>query len=123
MLNQEFWGELELIEVKQCPRGGSNAKIVTIDSGKTKVFIPKVLVSELKWNNKERVNLYKMGKTFVLKPHKVGLLKVNTVASGAMMIYSKNLCLELLSRTKSCREYEAWVEEDALLFKPKVGEM
>ena len=122
MLNQNFWGELELIEIKQGRTGSRSEKVVTIDKGKNKLFIPKILTADLNWANGERINLYRMGQTFVLKPHKVGLMKVHSVASGAMTIYSQNLCLELMSRTKSCREYDAWVEEDALFFKPKEGE-
>ena len=62
MLNQEFWGELELIEVKQSPRGGSNAKIVTIDSGKPRFSYQRFWFLNLNGITKRESTSTKWGK-------------------------------------------------------------
>lgn len=109
--------KMELIEVKTKRKGTNKC---TIPASKNSFFIPKGKMEELGWQNGERVNLYVLGTTFALKPDKVGLMRVRTTpSSGTTCIYSSQLCLELLSRTRSCREYECWTEGNILVFRPE----
>lgn len=119
MVDLNLMGELELIEIKQ--RSVNRNRGCSISSTKTHFMISKRIGEELKWRNNERVNLYHIGNTFVLKADKVGLLTVKAT-NGGYRINSAGLCLELLSRTKSCRKYEAWTEQGMLMFKPERSE-
>jgi len=113
----DLMGELELIEIKQKPF--ARRGYCTIASAKNVFNIPKAKADELKWDDRQRVNLYSIGSTFVLKPDKTGLVTVRATGNGSMRVCSTNFCLELMSRTRSCRTYEAWVEKDALFFRPE----
>ena len=120
MLDTNLMGEFELIEVS-VGNHTNKSNICKIDGNKKCFTIPRRISEQLCWADKERVNLYRFGETFLLKPDNVGLLTMHNY-KGVLAITSKNFCIELLSRTRSCREYEAWVEGNALLFKPKKGE-
>lgn len=117
MTTIDLMGELELIEIKQ--RTVQRAGYCHISKERNVFTIPRVKVEQLKWRELERVNLYCIGSTFVLKPDKTGLLTARTSAGGTTRINSTNLCLELMSRTKSCREFDCWVEQNMLFFKPE----
>lgn len=110
----------ELVQFEACAR--STGKI-RINKDKNVMTISSTYMAKLGWGNPERVNLRCCGSTFALEPNKVGLITVrhNTGSNGGI-ITSKNFCLEVLSRTRSCREFEGWVEEGILFFKPVKGE-
>lgn len=118
MLDKNLWGEFELIEVNPttCERG-----FLTISSDKKQMNISTKFIKELDWQDKQRLNLYRFGETFALKTDKVGLITLHRVKNGGT-ITSANFCLEVLSRTHSCRKFEGWVEEGILFFKPAEGE-
>lgn len=119
MLEQNLWGEFELIEVNSCSR---QKGYITISKSKNVLNIASKFMKQLPWADEERVNLYRLGETFALRPHKVGLIRVRRHKNGGSQIPSTNLCLEILSRSKSCMKFEGWVEEDTLFFKPVKGE-
>ena len=119
MLRTNLLDGFELIEVKKATRTTGSIK-VTAD--KKVMNISVKYMKELGWGDKERVNLRCLGSTFALEPNKVGLVTVHLHKNGGGVITSKNFCLEVLSRAKSCRDYEGWVEEGVLFFRPKRGD-
>jgi hypothetical protein len=108
----------DLIKIKSVTRATGS---IRISKDKKSMNISTKYMRELGWKNKERVNLRCCGSTFALEPDKVGLITVH-LQNGGGIITSTNFCLEVLSRTRSCREYEGWVEQGILFFKPKRGE-
>ena len=118
MLNQSLLDKFELIEVKSVDRSTGR---ITINKDKNTFNISTKYIKQLDWKNNERVNLRGYGGTFALVPDKVGLIKVHINNNGGI-ITSVNFCLEVLSRTKSCRVFEGWVEDNVLFFRPKEGE-
>lgn len=119
MLDSNLLDGFELVEIKTTrnPRG-----LVTISADKARLGISNKFTRELGWEDGKRVNLRRKGRMFALVPDKVGLLKIHTFSKGGAFITSKNLCLEIMSQTESCREFEGWVEDDVLFFRPKRGE-
>ena len=119
MLGTNLLDGFELIEVN----GSRNTdSIIRISADKRRFTIPARFMKALGWKDKERVNLRGRGETFALVPDKVGLITVHSVGGSAGQITSTNFNIEVLSRTKSCREYEGWVEDNVLFFRPKRGE-
>lgn len=118
MLSTDLYDGFELIEIN-CSRYTDN--IIRISADKRRFTIPTKYMRELGWKDKERVNLKGKGETFMLEPNKVGLITVHAMGSAGQ-ITSTNFNIEVLSRTKSCREYEGWTEENVLFFRPKRGE-
>lgn len=118
MLSTDLYDGFELIEIN-CSRNTDN--IIRISADKRRFTIPTKYMRELGWKDKERVNLKGKGETFMLEPNKVGLITVHAMGSAGQ-ITSTNFNIEVLSRTKSCREYEGWTEENVLFFRPKRGE-
>lgn len=118
MLGTNLLDGFELIEIN-CTRNTDN--IIRISADKRRFTIPIKYMRELGWKDKQRVNLRCKGTTFALEPDKVGLMTIHS-PNGAGQITSTNFNIEVLSRTKSCREYEGWVEDDCLFFRPKRGD-
>lgn len=119
MLDKNLLDGFELVEIKTT----RNLKgLVTISNDRSRLSISTKFTNELNWENGERVNLRRLGETFALVPDKVGLIKVHIFDKGGAMVTSKNVCLEILARTKSCKNFEGWVEENILFFKPMRGE-
>ena len=117
MLDKNLWGKFELVQFAT----GREKGYITISADKKQMNISSKFVKELDWEDKTRVNLYRFGETFALEKDKVGLITIHKNGnSGA--ITSSNFCLEILSRTKSCRKFEGWVEDGILFFKPAKGE-
>lgn len=119
MLEANLMDGFELIEVKCVSRANG---AIRISNDKKVMNISAKYIKELGWKNKERVNLKGKGGTFALEPCKTGLVTVHVNSSGGGAITSVNFCIEVLSRTRSCREYEGWTEGDVLFFRPKRGE-
>lgn len=118
MLGTNLLDGFELIEVN----GSRNTDgVIRISSDKRRFTIPTKYIKELGWKDKQRVNLRCKGNLFALEPNKVGLMTIHA-RNGAGQITSTNFNIEILSRTKSCREYDGWVEDGWLFFKPKRGE-
>lgn len=118
MLEANLMDGFELIEVKCVSRANG---AIRISNDKKVMNISAKYIKELGWKDKERVNLKGKGETFMLEPNKVGLITVHAMGSAGQ-ITSTNFNIEVLSRTKSCREYEGWTEENVLFFRPKRGE-
>ena len=124
MFDSSLMGELELINVTP---NAQTKRECSISDSKSVFSISAQLGRDLGWNDVERVNLYRAGSTFVLKPDKVGLMKVVKVTKGSesRKICNKNFCIEVLSRCRSARKFDGWAEGDnpkMLFFKPKEGE-
>lgn len=118
MLGTNLLDGFKIIEIN-CTRNTDN--LIRISADKRRFTIPARFMRELGWEGKKRVNLAVMGETFALVPDKVGLITVNHSASTGQ-ITSANFNIEVLSRTRSCREFEGWVEGNILFFRPKRGE-
>lgn len=119
MLGTNLLDGFKIIEIN-CTRNMDS--LIRISADKRRFTIPTRFMKELGWEDKKRVNLAVMGETFALVPDKVGLVTVHRVGGSAGQITSTNFNIEILSRTKSCREYEGWVEDNVLFFRPKRGE-
>lgn len=121
MLDQNLWKNFELVRVET---SRASSGMITISDNKKQMFISSRFMRELGWENGERVNLYKFGKTFAFKPDKVGLVTIHVPKKQKSgIITSINLCLEVLASTRSCRKFDGWVEDDVLFFKPAEGEV
>ena len=120
MSNKTILDSFELVDIKTHSR---QKGFITISKSKRALSISKSFLDELPWVDGERVNLMRKGETFALVPNKVGLVKVHQNSSCCGIITSSDLCLKILSNSKSCRKFEGWVEEDALFFKPWKGEI
>lgn len=117
MLDKNLWGKFELVQISTGREKGD----IRISDNKKAMNISSKYMKQLGWEDKTRVNLYRFGETFALEKDKVGLLTIHKNGnSGA--ITSSNFCLEILSRTKSCKVFEGWVEDGILFFKPMKGE-
>ena len=119
MLGTNLLDGFELIEIKSARNTNS---LIRISADKRRFTIPTRFMKELGWEDKTRVNLAVMGKTFALVPDKVGLITIHCISGSAGQITSTNFNIEILSRTKSCKEYEGWVEDNVLFFRPKRGD-
>ena len=93
-------------------------RITLHDRGLT---VSSALNRKLGYQAGDRLDLYKMGSTFALKKDNVGLLKVTTSKGyGGAKITSKGLVLEIRATVGQC-EFETWIEDGVLLFKPKAA--
>lgn len=118
MLDRNLLEKFELVEIKTSSRAKG---FVTINKDKRILSISSKYTEQLPWINGERLNLKRLGETFILVPEKTGLLTLHQ-NKASTQIASANMCLEIMSKTHGCRKFEAWVEEDVLFFKPWKGE-
>lgn len=120
MYNQKFdelEGELELVEL--LPTRYRSKADVTITKAKTQLDIHSQAGKLLSWPDGVRLNLYMIGTTtFVLKPHKVGIITARKLESGGYRISKKDLCMTIMARSNHAREFEAWVEGEVIMFRP-----
>lgn len=119
MLGANLLDGFELVKVSSSTR---TTGAIKISKDKKQMNISAKFINELGWQDKQRVNLRCKGTLFALEPSKVGLVTIHIPKSSGGLITSQNFCWEVLSRSKSCREFEGWVEGDTLFFKPKKGE-
>ena len=125
MLNTDLFGTLEKIEFTVGTRRERNLNAVTITANKGVLTISAQLIRKLGWKEGTRLDLYNVGTLFVLKPAKAGLATLRFTKASTWeqaKIYSKNMCLEILSRCRSNRFFEGEVQDGMLLFRPKEGE-
>lgn len=118
MLDRDLLKKFEKVEVVT---SNKNRGFVTITKDKRTLLISNKFIEKLPWIDGERLDLYRFGETFYLTPAKAGLLTFHA-KKKVNQITSVNLCLEIMSKTHSCRKFDAWVEEDILFFKPWEGE-
>ena len=121
MIGTNLLDGFELIEIKASSRGRGSG-VIKISNNKRMMSIPVKYSKELNWKDGERVNLKIKGTTFALEPSKVGLVTTHSHSGSGVVISNVNFCREVLSRTRSCREYDGWVEEGTLFFRPKRGD-
>ena len=125
MLNTDLFGTLEKIDFTVNARRERDLNAVTITANKGVLAISAKLIRELGWEEGTRLDLYNVGTLFVLKPAKAGLATLKFAKASTWKqakIYSKNMCLEILSRCRSNRFFEGEVQDGMLLFRPKEGE-
>lgn len=115
-IDQKFWSQFEKVDIR---RGTSAIKNVHVDNKKTCLCIPKKFIEAAGWTGGERVDLYRFGETFALKPYSAGVLNVRTVGGGSARINSKDLVITVMAFTQSCMVFDTWVEGNVIVFKPK----
>ena len=89
------------------------------------VNISTDLVEQAGWKAGDRVTLYKASKSlFMLKKESVGLETLSTAYKGSknLRINSINL-VGVLAPSINGTEFDAWVDESSVIFKPKRKEI
>lgn len=129
-----FTGKFEFkkVELKNNARGSYNprrTKTVYLNKNKNeagkeiyfRATISGDLVKELGWKAGDRVDLLQCGTMFALQKATAGLFYLRHTGSksqNSLCINSQNLCLHLITNTKRCEEYKAWVDGDMVIFIP-----
>lgn len=92
--------------------------MITMSKDKRKVIISTVYTEKAGWKNGERLDPFRSGETFLLKPSKAGVLTLKLQSSSSGIIYSTDYVLEVMAFSHSSTKFEGWVEDDRLFFKP-----
>lgn len=103
----------------QPSRKTAEPNCVTITKSDNSIKISPDVVVKAGWKEGDRVDLYRMGKTFALNKSKVGILTLRRInGTKGLRIGNQSAYLEIAAHTHT-NKFTAWVEEGVIFFKPR----
>lgn len=91
-----------------------------LSKGKYNQFcVPSHLMRKAGFKKGDRVDLLQCGRLFALEKSNTGLLCFKNSGSDSGLICSVSLCAHLRANSGFKTEFDAWVDDDKIIFKPK----
>lgn len=113
--------EFKKVEIEQRTTHHGRTRRVYIhcdkDGKPKRLIISFDVFAESDINIGDKVDLLQCGRMFAFQKNNAGLLRI-TQAGSTGGICSQNLCRHLRVETRGCNEYEAWVDNGMIIFKP-----